>query len=177
MRRPASTSTIGGMGIRYYAYPVRPEHTAAAAATPELFLGQDPLSDAWGLTAVGESIHVMGTRSLPEMLYLDKCWNLLQDLTRIHAGQYRPAHALLEGYGPDGRYDCQPFLKALAPAEVAAAASDLAAISCEDLDDFLGHDARGRAKDRDYLKKYLEEAVDFTASLRSRGWGLVYMIG
>jgi hypothetical protein len=165
------------MGIRYYAYPVTPEHTATAAATPELFLGQDPLSDAWGLVPIGDSIYAMDPKPRPEMLYLDKCWGLLQELTRTGEGECRPAHVLFAGYDRGGRNDCQPFLKALSPSEVATAASGLSTIGNGDLDVFFERDRRGHIGDRNYLEQYLNRAVEFTTDLHSRGWGLVYMIG
>lgn len=165
------------MGIRYYAYPVDPEHTATAAATPELFLGQDPLSDAWGLVPIGDSIYAIDAKPRPEMLYLDKCWRLLQALTRPEEGECRPAHILFAGYDRGGRYDYQPFLKALNPSEVAVAASDLATIGNEDLDRLFTRASPGWIGDRNYLEQYMSQAVEFTTELRSRGWGMVYMIG
>lgn len=107
------------MGIRYYAYPVAPQDTHAAKENPARFIAADPLADAWGLVPVGPNESIMGAKPRPEMLYLDKCWSLLQRLTRRSFDDVRPAYRLFEG-GVDvwavGGYE--PYVKALSPEEL-----------------------------------------------------------
>ena len=85
------------MGIRYYAYPLHPDHYEAAAKDPRPFLSDDPLGDAWGLVPNGDGTSTMGGKAVPPMLYLDKCWPHLQRLTTTPLGGHSPAHALFAG--------------------------------------------------------------------------------
>lgn len=156
------------MGIRYYAYPLPSELVAAARLDPSAYLSSDPLADAWGLDG----------HSRPQMLYLDKCWGLFQRLTYADPRAPRPSYLLVEGHVTHTHDGWIPWTKVLDAVEVSRIADDLASINPGDLDDLF---ARGgscfRDDDRAYLESYLAQAQEFTADLRARGQGLVYMIG
>lgn len=167
------------MGIRYYAYPVAPEDTYRAKENPAQFIGADPLADAWGLVPLGPHHSAMGAKPRPEMLYLDKCWPLLQRLTHQSPGEVRPAYRLFEGdvdAWAIGGYE--PYVKALTPEELARVADDLETVTESDVEAlFQRDDFFPREGDRDYLLEYLDEAKRFAVELRERGFGLVYTIG
>lgn len=157
------------MGIRYYAYPVDADDIDDARANPYDYLGVDPLVDAWGPEA-----------ERPEMLYLDKCWSLLQTLLATPpARPSRPAAALVRGdviQTPDGWI---PHVEVLPPAGVAEAARDLATVTPERLRAAIRH-LPARANDADefcYVSQYLDAAREFTTRLAKDGRGLIYLIG
>lgn len=169
------------MGIRYYAYPVPSEQTEAALASPREFMSADPLADAWGLVPSGDGVSErMGAKPVPEMLYLDKCWPLLQRLTGPQGGRDSISYLLFEGqvtWTPRGHI---PWTKALSPEDVARIADDLAEFDEADVDrliDGSDFDPRVRRDDRDYLLFHLRKAQEFTAMLRRTERGLVYEIG
>ena len=161
------------MGIRYYAYPVAPQNIDEASKNPEQFLSSDPLVDAWGLEPVGPNEYAMHVNPRPRMLYLDKCWSLMQRLTHQTAHP-RPAYALVAGdVLPDG-FGWHPYVAALTPAEVADIANDLEAIADDELASFC---ETLEEDDADYLKYHFEQAKAFTRELAQSGEGLVYTIG
>ncbi|OMH23027.1 hypothetical protein BKD30_14210 [Tersicoccus phoenicis] len=156
------------MGIRYYAYPLPPELVTAARLDPSAYLSSDPLADAWDLDG----------QSRPRMLYLDKCWGLLQQLTCADPRAPRPSYLLVEGRVTHTHDGWIPWTRVLDADEVGRIADDLALINPDDLDDLFARGASHfRDDDRDYLESYLAQAKEFTADLRARGQGLVYMIG
>lgn len=161
------------MGIRYYAYPVAASEVEAALANPEAFVGSDPLSDAWGLEPIGPNEYAMGVNPRPRMLYLDKCWRLMQRLTRQDF-EPRPAHKLVEGDVTPTHMGWYPHFAALTPAEVALVAHDLDDIAHGRLDEFC---AELDEDDVDYLKSHFAEARSFTRALATSGEGLAYTIG
>lgn len=163
------------MGIRYYAYPVAPRHAEAAAADPESFIADDPLADAWGMVPVAPNTYVTHAKPIPEMLYLDKCWRYLQQLTTRPDGTTRVAHDLFEGDVTmvNGGMQWIGYQKALSPAAVAAIADDLEAMSEHDLQAYLD---TLEDEDKDYVRQFLQRAIEFTVAMRERGYGLAYAI-
>lgn len=161
----------GGMGIRYYAYPLRSESVALALEDPGAFMSRDPLADAWELDGIQR----------PEMLYLDKCWSLLQLLTRPEFGPPRTSYRLFEGEVTHTNRGWLPWIRVLTVEEVDAVARDLALLGERDVDELLDHRGlyfrEGRASERSYIIGYLGAAQEFTALMQMRGWGLVYLIG
>ena len=159
----------GGMGIRYYAYPIAAEDYLRAQADPCPFHGSDPLMDAWGPAS-----------SRPEMLYLDKCWQELQALLGPCSGQpARPAHQLVEGKVTHVETGWIPYERALSPDQVKGVAADLATVTDADVVRLLAgypfrHDPDTEHR---YVAQYLASAQKFTARLASEGRGLVYLIG
>lgn len=161
------------MGIRYYAYPVAPQNIDEVSKNPERFLSSDPLADAWGLEPVGPNEYAMDVNPRPRMLYLDKCWSLMQRLTH-QSTQPRPAYALVAGdVIPDG-FGWRPHVAALTPAEVIQVADDLDALADDELAGFC---ESLEEDDADYLNYHFEQARSFTRELAQSGEGLVYTIG
>lgn len=158
------------MGIRYYAYPLAPEFVERAMDDPRPFLSDDPLADAWGL----------GRPQRADMLYLDKCWSLLQRLTHPPGGRPRPAHALVAGQVTHMGGGWIPWIDVLAPSDVDDVARDLALLDRSDVEarfaPVSGRIDEGR-DEREYVTQYLGRAQQFTAQMQRRGWGLVYLIG
>ena len=160
------------MGIRYYAYPVAQDLVGLALQSPEKFLAEDPLADAWQLG-----------RDRPPMLYLDKCWSELQAL--LGASEDRPARrsfALVEGAVTHTDEGWLPFYRALSPYDVRQVADDLAKVDANDVNRLLAEHPRwgehhGEEMEREYINQYLTDAQSFTAELSRDGLGLVYMIG
>ncbi|WP_324651635.1 hypothetical protein [Georgenia sp. H159] len=156
------------MGIRYYAYPLAPEHVDRARIDPYPFLSDDPLADAWELNG----------RRRPDMLYLDTCWGELQRLTCPDPGGPRPAYALVRGAVTRTGMGWIPWVDVLPPSDVDDVARDLALIDEDDVATCVGRDGEPlSSSERGYVTYYLRHAQDFTARLQRRGWGLVYMIG
>lgn len=158
------------MGIRYYAYPLPAEFVERARTDPHLFLSADPLADAWG-----------PAEDRPTMLYLDKCWSLLQRLTQPAFGTPpRPAYRLFEGdvtFVHDG-LAWMPWTRALSPDEVAEVARDLCLLDTNDIRAlFQRPDFHAREDDFGYLAHYLAEAQSFVTRMTQSGSGLVYLIG
>lgn len=161
------------MGIRYYAYPVAASDMDAALKHPEAFVGSDPLSDAWGLEPVGPNEYAMGVNPRPRMLYLDKCWGLLQTLTHPLENP-RPAHKLVAGDVIPTGFGWYPHFAALGPADVSLVADDLDDIAQKRLDEFC---ADLNEDDADYLRFHFDAARTFTRALSENGEGLAYTIG
>lgn len=167
-RRAVVRPTIGAMGIRYYAYPLAPEHVDLARADPYPFLPADPLADAWELDG----------RPRTDMLYLDKCWKELQWLTCPTAGAPRTAYALVRGQATHTGGGWVPWVDVLSPADVDDVARDLVLIGEDEV--AACRDPHGdplSASGREYVTHYLREAQEFTARLQRRRWGLVHVIG
>lgn len=157
------------MGIRYYAYPLAPEFLERAATDPWAFVSDDPLADAWG-----------PQESAPEMLYLDKCWSLLQRLTRPDYSRRRISYDLFEGRVTNTSRGHIPWIKVLTPHEVDEIARDLSLLDDDDVDEMVARDdfySTRPDEDRGYIKDYLRAAQEFTVRMQQRGWGLVYLIG
>lgn len=162
-----------GMGIRYYAYPVPSSDIDAALANPEAFINADPLSDAWGLEPLGPNHYAMGVNPRPRMLYLDKCWSLIQNLTLSEDGP-RPAYQLVAGHVPWSERGRRARYGALCNHELLLVADDLDDIVKNDMDDFCAMLSDDEAE---YLRDYVAEARIFTRELAERGEGLAYVIG
>ncbi|WP_296136821.1 hypothetical protein [uncultured Tessaracoccus sp.] len=164
------------MGIRYYAYPVEPAMVEAARRDPWCVMSDDPLADAWGLEPIDEHHWAFTDRPKPEMLYLDKCWSILQRFSWPDGGEARPAYQLFQGQVTlvltDRAWD--PHLAVLDVATVAAIADDLDSVTPEELDAFC---ATLDEDDRDYFLEYFGQARTFARDIATRGLGLAYMIG
>lgn len=107
------------------------------------------------------------------MLYLDKCWRLLQQLTAPTGP--RPAQRLVAGrpnFDSDVGYT--PHAAALTPAEIAEVADDLDALAEHGLDAYC---ATLSERDAGYVRPYLNDALSLTRLLADRGWGLASLIG
>ena len=160
------------MGIRYYAYPVHSDDIARARADPLAFVSDDPFSDAWG----PEELR-------PTMLYLDKCWHYLQVVLRPRSdGAPRTSFGLVEGQVTHTDRGWIPFVKLLAPDDVAAIADDLALVDGDDVRIALGLDLTeidepSQLVEYDYVLQYLADARAFLAELVKHRQGMVYMIG
>lgn len=157
------------MGIRYYAYPLRPEHVEFAMQKPRAFVAPDPFADVW-------------FDNRPHMLYLDKCWGLLQDLTRPDVDKVaRPGYRLFEGNVTHTDCGWIPWSRALSPDDVRLIADDLSTISTEEVDRHFDPGPSNWPSDgstaADYVRQYLLAAQEFTATMTAEGQGLVYMIG
>lgn len=148
------------MGIRYYAYAFDRENTEQAIADPYSILSDDPLADAWGLEPHVAVSYTTFEQSVPkrDMLYLDKAWSYLQEITAPGDSEPRVAFAMFEGQ----------------------VSRDLDLITDEDAEAQL---RRGRVswrnldEDVPYALAYLREARDFMRKLVEDGRGMVYTIG
>jgi len=154
------------MGIRYYAYPLRPHDVAAARHDPYLFLSDDPLMDAWGADA-----------DRPRMLYLDKAWRELQHVFTVQDGYLRPRISLelvkgnVTPVGPYGGH--VGFVHVLPPEVVDEVARDI--VLFEPVDDASIKESFPYS-DAAYVNQYLRLAQTFMTELASDGMGLVYTI-
>lgn len=168
------------MGIRYYAYAYEKHQTAAALAHPRAFIGSDPLADAWGFEPHARVANVSFEQAVPErdLLYLDKAWSDLQALTapRSSLESQRPAYRMFEGAVTmcDGGW--RPWVRALAPDEVAPVAPDLDALVQEIASAGLPVGARIRGGE-EYALHFLHRARLFVRGLASEGRGMAYLIG
>jgi hypothetical protein len=155
-----------------------------ARQNPDKFISVDPFGDAWGPTA-----------GRPPMLYLDKCWQLLEELTRpqIEADP-RPAYRLFEGdvACDSDQLGWYPWIRVLDADEIAEIAHDIAEIAHDIaeiahdivlLDDediramIATHPAFQQAEDYGNLRHDLTDAQTFVTDLAADGSGVVYMIG
>ncbi|MCV7192025.1 DUF1877 family protein [Mycolicibacterium brumae] len=117
-----------------------------------------------------------------DTLYLDKAWSLLERVTRPQFGESaRPAHRMFDGHPTmTKRGDYVPFVRVLTPAEVSAAAADIAELSDAEVAERLGPEApfgTTRSDDVEYALQYLRDARSFMADLAARGRGMTYTIG
>lgn len=171
------------MGIRYYAYAFDADVTDQALAAPRVFISRDPLADAWGLPhgfRVGGPIGEQGV-SRRDMLYLDKAWSYLQRVAGPTPGRpARAAYRMFEGhvlYLPEGCWE--PWIRALAPHEVADIAHDVGQLSEDDVATGLtGRDGERHFSENDvaYVAEYLRDAQEFVTQLAEDNRGFVYTI-
>ena len=170
------------MGIRYYAYAFDADRTAEALVDPRAFISSDPFADAWGIEPHTPFDIATLQQWTPkrDLLYLDKAWPMLQDLTRgASSGPAGPpAYRMFEGWVTQelGGYGWVPWVRALGPDEMPAVAEDL-----ERFTPAAAH-ARLRARglssgDIDYVLQYLERAQTFVDGLVDDGRGMAYLIG
>lgn len=164
------------MGIRYSAYAFDAAQTERALADPRSVIGADPLADAWGLPPGFVSGVTDFEQTLParDLLYLDKAWSLLQQLTAPAAGEAsRPAHWMFEGAVTETELGWLPWVRALAPVDVQLVAHDLEEI------DIAAAASRLRADggDREWATQSLAKASAFVRQLADDGRGLAYLIG
>lgn len=195
--RPSCSADTAGMGIRYYAYAFEADMTDAAVDYPRLIIGRDPLADAWGLPdgfVVGNTDFTQRSPQ-EDMLYLDKAWRELQQITSppeprcsglemsVFSGpmcepESRSAYRMFEGHVHlrDGGATWDPWLRTITPAEVPEIAEDLDGITEADFsslfDDPSVHDQRS-----DFVLGFLDKARRFVRGLEASGRGFVYMIG
>jgi len=115
-----------------------------------------------------------------DLLYLDKAWPMLQDLTRGESPGPAdpPAYRMFEGWvtqALDG-YGWLPWVRALGPDEMPAVAEDLGRLTPA----AAGSRLRGRgltSGDIDYVLQYLERARTFVDGLVDDHRGMAYLIG
>lgn len=170
------------MGIRYYAYAFDADATEHALANPDRFLPGDPLADAWGLEPYARVSITTFEQAVPErdMLYLDKTWPYLQDVTGPSLPQARPAYRMFEGAVTMYDEGWDPWIRALAPREVVDIARDLEAITDDDVVAIVSASARFRREPDwvvEYVMTFLKRARSFVVALARDGRGMVYMIG
>lgn len=172
------------MGIRYYAYAFDSQLTEQALTDPHSILSDDPLADAWGLEPHAAVSYTTFEQSVPErdMLYLDKAWGLLQDITGQGRpdGQPRPAFAMFEGQVTMHGYGWEPWVRTLTPEGVAKVSRDLDLITDAEAEALLRrgrHSWRNLDDDVSYALTYLAKARTWAAHLVADGRGLVYTIG
>jgi len=170
----------GHMGIRYYAYAFDDALTERALANPQSILSADPLADAWGLEPGAAVSLATFEQVIPErdMLYLDKAWRHLQDLTGSTGedGSARPAYRMFEGTVRMHRLGWDPWVRALAPDEMPGIARDLENVDESRLADFAGSGVDS-VVETDYARQYLRRAREFASRLADEHRGMVYMIG
>ena len=163
------------MGIRYYAYAFDAEHTDLAVADPMSFISDDPLADAWGMPHGARVAQTTFQQSVPktEMLYLDKAWSGLQELTGPSPEREEPraAFRMFEGQVTMHGLGWFPWVRAVTPAEVPAIADDLVSLQREMRD--LG----GVDRDSRYTGEFLGRAVEFAKGVAASHRGFAYLIG
>lgn len=173
------------MGIRYYAYAFDNNEIDRALADPRSVLSSDPLADAWGLEP-GAAVSATNFEQTPprrDMLYLDKAWSDLQNLTWPDSfeGPPRPAFRMFEGgvsYCPE--YCCwESWVRAVLPNEVVAIAEDLESISADEARRSVDPRYSGdeRVAMEKYVTDYLGAARQFVQGLVTDRRGFVYAIG
>ncbi len=131
------------MGIRYYAYAFERDQEDQALGDPRGIISSDPLSDAWGFEPHASVAAVTFKQAVPErdMLYLDKAWRYLQQITGPPSATTpaRPAYRMFEGRVTMRREGWIPWYRALASAEMAEVARDLAVVTDHMAATCLGH--------------------------------------
>ena len=163
------------MGTRYYAYAFAADMTEQAQADTGRFISDDPLADAWGMPHGAQSAVTNFEQSVPktEMLYLDKAWSELQEMTRPSDTEHgpRPAYRMFEGQVTMHGYGWIPWVRAISPGEVLEIAEDLIVLQQAVGDDMADH------RDARYVHDYLNRAVEFVAGLAASRRGFAYLIG
>ncbi|WP_155838556.1 DUF1877 domain-containing protein [Arthrobacter castelli] len=142
-------------------------------------IGADPLADTLGLQPGFTSGVTDFEQSLPErdLLYLDKSWRYMQELTAPVSAEVtpRPAYRMFEGDVTHCSDGWAPWVRAVPPDEVAIIAADLAGISLHVM--ATAQPARSEGSQTDYEIEYLKSAVEFVTRLAATNRGLVYLIG
>lgn len=161
------------MGIRYYAYPVLASDIERARDDPRAFLSADPLYDAWGPAELK-----------PRMLYLDKCWDQLQEFLGSRPGRpERVSFQLVEGEVTHTYEGWIPFIRVLSPTQVEEVARDIAQLGEAEVlaarVPTFGRDGvvNDDPEELRYVMQYLDDAKAFVAALATDNLGLIYMIG
>lgn len=171
------------MGIRYYAYAFNSDQTEEAMKDPMRFVSSDPLADAWGFEPGASGfLNATWEQAVPQrdMLYLDKAWKHLQDITGPSDGSpVGPSYRMFEA--TPGWHVHGPWNRALSPDEMVAIAEDLARITDADAtrrvraNRYFGRKAS--TLDVEYALLYLHKAREFADGLVRDGRGMVYTIG
>lgn len=170
------------MGIRYWASGLPPEAVERARRAPKCYFHDDPFEER-GPDGKREEIPVLD---------LDKAWHSLQRMTEDPSARPsgwrrsgadrgwdlrrelspRAASALVAGDVVHTYDGWTSYIGILDPEQVAAVADDL---------DTMGEgDVNAVYEDRDdraHVLHYLEQAKEFAAEVRDRGWGVIYTIG
>ena len=163
------------MGIRYYAYAFDADMTARAQADPMSVISDDPLADAWGMPHGAQTAVTNFEQSVPmtDMLYLDKAWSVLQEITRPGATDRRPrpAYRMFEGQVAAHEHGWTAWVRALSPGDVPEIAEDLAELQRAM--------RKGEADDDEtrYLLDFLNRAVEFVTNVAASNRGFAYLIG
>jgi hypothetical protein len=172
------------MGIRYYAYAFDSELTERALVDPRSMLSIDPLADAWGMEPDARvGVATMKQWTPPrDLLYLDKAWPLLQELTgpRSPQDKPRPAYRMFEGAVTMRGWGWEPWVRPLAPGEVRDIARDLGSLTEGDARMRLSAPSSSGDRhpgDVGYALQFLDRARAFVDGLVADGRGMVYMIG
>ena len=172
------------MGIRYYAYAYDKHDTEAALADPMSVIGDDPLADAWGMEP-GFTVGVISsTPNLPErdLLYLDKAWPHLQQLTRSSSSHDAPrvSHRMFEGGVEHTEMGWIPWARTITPAEAVEIAEDLKTITEAEVKTAakeMTDSPEDCATEFGHALEFLRRAQAFTAGVAEDGRGFAYMIG
>ena len=170
------------MGIRYYAYAVEADRIEDALECPSMFLSCDPLADALGIEVGAMSGTAIMRQVVPEqdMLYLDKAWSELQELSRTggYDGGPRPSYRMFEGKVCMFGMGWEPWVRVLRPEEMKAISLDLKSLCLEEEFPILEHgDGISGGERISYVASYLRAACRFADVLVGSGRGMVYMIG
>lgn len=170
------------MGIRYYAYAVEADRIEDALECPSMFLSCDPLADALGMEVGAMSGTAIMRQVVPEqdMLYLDKAWSELQELSRTggYDGGPRPSYHMFEGKVCMFGMGWEPWVRVLRPEEMKAISLDLKSLCLEEEFPILEHgDGISGGERISYVASYLRAACRFADVLVGSGRGMVYMIG
>ncbi len=173
------------MGIRYYAYAFDAVHARQAIEDPRSILSSDPLADAWGLEPHATVSFTTFEQVPPkrDMLYLDKAWAALQDLTLPDSKTDAAAscHRIFEGNVTMTGFGWEPFIRTILPTEMPAIHSDLALFDEFRVrawaDGWRSPHGANRDDELRYVLDYLEKAQQFVEALTADGRGMVYMIG
>ena len=170
------------MGIRYYAYAVEADRIEDALECPSMFLSCDPLADALGMEVGAMSGTAIMRQVVPEqdMLYLDKAWSELQELSRTggYDGGPRPSYRMFEGKVCMFGMGWEPWVRVLRPEEMKAISLDLKSLCLEEEFPILEHgDGISGGERISYVASYLRAACRFADVLVGSGRGMVYMIG
>jgi len=163
------------MGIRYYAYAFDADMTARAQADPMSVISDDPLADAWGMPHGARTAVTNFEQSVPriDMLYLDKAWSGLQEITRPGATDRRPrpAYRMFEEQVTVHEHGWAPWVRALSPEDVPEIAEDLAELQR------AMREGETNDEETRYLLDFLDRAVEFVTNVAASNRGFAYLIG